>query len=147
MTRQPLFPGRDYVHQLRFMTELIGSPDAASLGFLTSDKLIMQEDMLDNFLSTQVDEALSHPYLTPLHEINEEPVCPRYGSGGTQTSTFAQSTQKLPQHFHIPGVFGSSLLCPQFLEKKNYIYFSVYDVCYSVKPNLLSLNTISPIPP
>lgn len=23
------------------------------------------------------DEALCHPYLAPLHEINEEPVCPR----------------------------------------------------------------------
>ncbi|KVH91118.1 Essential protein Yae1, N-terminal [Cynara cardunculus var. scolymus] len=37
MTRQPLFPGRDYVHQLRLITELIGSPDDASLGFLRSD--------------------------------------------------------------------------------------------------------------
>lgn len=24
-----------------------------------------------------VDEALCHPYLAPLHNINEEPVCPR----------------------------------------------------------------------
>ncbi|XP_028072796.1 mitogen-activated protein kinase homolog MMK2-like [Camellia sinensis] len=37
MTRQPLFPGRDYVHQLRLITELIGLPDDASLGFLRSD--------------------------------------------------------------------------------------------------------------
>ncbi|WRX09084.1 Protein kinase domain - like 10 [Theobroma cacao] len=37
MTRQPLFPGRDYVHQLRLITELIGSPDDSSLGFLRSD--------------------------------------------------------------------------------------------------------------
>ncbi|KAI5439975.1 Mitogen-activated protein kinase 4, variant 2 [Lathyrus oleraceus] len=37
MTRQPLFPGKDYVHQLRLITELIGSPDESSLGFLRSE--------------------------------------------------------------------------------------------------------------
>ncbi|KAJ6388613.1 hypothetical protein OIU77_027051 [Salix suchowensis] len=37
MTREPLFPGKDYVHQLRLITELIGSPDDASLGFLRSN--------------------------------------------------------------------------------------------------------------
>lgn len=37
MTRQPLFPGKDYVYQLRLITELIGSPDNSSLGFLRSE--------------------------------------------------------------------------------------------------------------
>ncbi|KAL2902672.1 Mitogen-activated protein kinase 2 [Bienertia sinuspersici] len=37
MTREPLFPGKDYVHQLRLITELIGSPDDSSLGFLRSN--------------------------------------------------------------------------------------------------------------
>ncbi|KAK4365415.1 hypothetical protein RND71_016773 [Anisodus tanguticus] len=37
MTREPLFPGKDYVHQLRLITELLGSPDDASLQFLRSD--------------------------------------------------------------------------------------------------------------
>uniref|UniRef100_A0A0D3B6Y3 Protein kinase domain-containing protein n=1 Tax=Brassica oleracea var. oleracea TaxID=109376 RepID=A0A0D3B6Y3_BRAOL len=37
MTGQPLFPGKDYVHQLRLITELVGSPDNSSLGFLRSD--------------------------------------------------------------------------------------------------------------
>ncbi|XP_010513793.2 PREDICTED: mitogen-activated protein kinase 5-like, partial [Camelina sativa] len=32
MTREPLFPGKDYVHQFKLITELIGSPDGASLG-------------------------------------------------------------------------------------------------------------------
>nr|GEW39004.1 mitogen-activated protein kinase homolog MMK2 [Tanacetum cinerariifolium] len=106
MTRQPLFPGRDYVHQLRLITELIGSPDDASLGFLRSDnarRYVRQlpqyprqqfsarfqntspgaVDLLEKMLifdpnrRITVDEALSHPYLAPLHEINEEPVCPR----------------------------------------------------------------------
>ncbi|KAJ9555980.1 hypothetical protein OSB04_010594 [Centaurea solstitialis] len=106
MTRQPLFPGKDYVHQLRLITKLIGSPDDASLGFLRSDNarryvrqlpqyprqqfssrfpntspgaLDLLEKMLvfDPNRRITVDEALCHPYLAPLHEINEEPVCPR----------------------------------------------------------------------
>ncbi|KAL1355776.1 hypothetical protein HN51_007763 [Arachis hypogaea] len=106
MTREPLFPGKDYVHQLRLITELIGSPDDASLGFLRSenakryvrqlpqcrkqkfsarfpnmsaDALDLLEKMLifDPNKRITVDEALSHPYLSSLHDINDEPVGPR----------------------------------------------------------------------
>ncbi|KAL6323187.1 hypothetical protein AAG906_027467 [Vitis piasezkii] len=106
MTRQPLFPGRDYVHQLRLITELIGSPDDSSLGFLRSDnarRYVRQLpqyprqqfqarfpnmspgaiDLLEKMLvfdpnrRITVEGALCHPYLAPLHDINEEPVCPR----------------------------------------------------------------------
>ncbi|KAF2315275.1 hypothetical protein GH714_038668 [Hevea brasiliensis] len=121
MTRQPLFPGKDYVHQLRLITELIGSPDDSSLGFLRSDnarRYVRQlpqyprqnfaarfpnmspgaVDLLEQMLVfdpnrritdfssffffflpswwSEVDGALRHPYLAPLHDINEEPVCP-----------------------------------------------------------------------
>nr|AAN75065.2 mitogen-activated protein kinase [Malus micromalus] len=105
MTRKPLFPGKDYVHQLRLITELLGSPDDSSLGFLRSDnaRRYVRElpqypkrsfslgfpnmspssiDLLEKMLifdpnrRITVDEALSHPYLAPLHDINEEPVCP-----------------------------------------------------------------------
>ncbi|CAL9213314.1 unnamed protein product [Arabidopsis halleri] len=106
MTREPLFPGRDYVQQLRLITELIGSPDDSSLGFLRSDNArryvrqlpqyprqnfaarfpnmsVNAVDLLQKMLvfdpnrRITVDEALSHPYLAPLHENNEEPVCVR----------------------------------------------------------------------
>ncbi|KAL5052945.1 hypothetical protein RYX36_033627 [Vicia faba] len=106
MTREPLFPGKDYVHQLRLITELIGSPDDASLGFLRSDNArryfrqfqqyrkqkfssrfpnMLPEalDLLEKMLifdpnkRITVDEALCHPYLSSLHNTNEEPVCPR----------------------------------------------------------------------
>ncbi|KAL2330247.1 hypothetical protein Fmac_017828 [Flemingia macrophylla] len=104
ITRQPLFPGKDYVHQLRLITELIGSPDDTSLGFLRSDnarRYVRQlpqyprqqfaarfpsmspgaVDLLEKMLvfdpnrRITVDAALRHPYLAPLHDINEEPVC------------------------------------------------------------------------
>ncbi|PON62378.1 Serine/threonine protein kinase [Parasponia andersonii] len=103
--REPLFPGRDYVQQLILITELLGSPDDSDLGFLRSDnarKYVKQlphvskqsfaqkfpnvspeaidlaEKMLvfDPCKRITVDEALNHPYLSSLHEINEEPTCP-----------------------------------------------------------------------
>ncbi|KAI3422713.1 Mitogen-activated protein kinase [Psidium guajava] len=105
-TREPLFPGKDYVHQLRLITELIGSPDDASLGFLRSNnarRYVRQlpqyrkqqfpmrfpnmspaaTDLLEKMLvfdpnkRITVDEALCHPYLSSLHDANDEPVCPR----------------------------------------------------------------------
>ncbi|KMZ65556.1 hypothetical protein ZOSMA_31G01470 [Zostera marina] len=103
-TRTALFPGKDYVHQLRLITELIGSPDESSLGFLRSNnarRYVRQLpqypkqnlkakfpnmssgaiDLLEKMLvfdpskRITVDEALCHPYLSPLHDINDEPVC------------------------------------------------------------------------
>ncbi|KAL2595084.1 hypothetical protein AAZV13_11G019900 [Glycine max] len=105
MTREPLFPGKDYVHQLRLITELLGSPVDASLGFLqsenakryvrqlpqyrkqnfsarfpnmSSEALDLLEKMLifDPIKRITVDEALCHPYLSSLHDINDEPVGP-----------------------------------------------------------------------
>ncbi|KAF3648079.1 Mitogen-activated protein kinase 4 [Capsicum annuum] len=123
MTRQPLFPGKDYVHQLRLITELIGSPDDASLGFLRSDnarRYVRQlpqyprqqfaarfpnsspgaVDLLEKMLvfdpskRVTVDEALCHPYLAPLHDINEEPVCPRPFSFDFEQPSFTEENIK-----------------------------------------------------
>ncbi|KAL2892182.1 Mitogen-activated protein kinase-like protein MMK2 [Bienertia sinuspersici] len=97
MTREPLFPGKDY---------LIGSPDESSIGFLQCEnarRYVRQLpqyprqqfsakfqnasplaiDLLEKMLvfdpskRITVTEALCHPYLAPLHDINEEPVCPQ----------------------------------------------------------------------
>ncbi|KAJ1384032.1 Serine/threonine-protein kinase, active site [Sesbania bispinosa] len=103
--REPLFPGKDYVQQLALITELLGSPNDSDLGFLRSDnakKYVKQlphvekqpfsqrfpdvsslaidlaEKMLvfDPSKRITVEEALNHPYMSSLHEINEEPTCP-----------------------------------------------------------------------
>ncbi|GMI81820.1 hypothetical protein like AT1G07880 [Hibiscus trionum] len=102
--REPLFAGKDYVQQLGLITQLLGSPEDSDLGFLGSDnarKYVKQlprfpkqpfaekfpdvspvaidlaEKMLvfDPSKRITVDEALNHPYLSSLHEINEEPTC------------------------------------------------------------------------
>ncbi|KAL3833460.1 hypothetical protein ACJIZ3_008196 [Penstemon smallii] len=106
LTKEPLFPGKDYVHQLRLITELLGTPDETSLKFLRSDNARryvkqlplypkqqlsvrfpsmspMALDLLGKMLvfdPTQritVDEALCHPYLSSLHDINDEPISSR----------------------------------------------------------------------
>nr|GMD12481.1 mitogen-activated protein kinase homolog NTF6 [Ipomoea batatas] len=103
--REPLFPGRDYVQQLALITELLGTPEDSDLGFLRSDNarryvkqlphvpkqpfsqkfpdvsalaIDLAEQMLvfDPAKRITVEDALNHPFLSSLHEINEEPICP-----------------------------------------------------------------------
>ncbi|KAL2642356.1 hypothetical protein R1flu_009943 [Riccia fluitans] len=104
LNREPLFPGRDYVQQLKLITELIGSPDDSDLGFLKSENarrymqqlmrypkqplgrkypsmnpaavdLIERMLVFDPYKRITVEQALSHPYLASLHDINDEPAC------------------------------------------------------------------------
>ncbi|OIV99356.1 hypothetical protein TanjilG_17166 [Lupinus angustifolius] len=87
------------------LIKLLGSPDDSDLGFLRSDnakKYVKQLPHVEKQLFAQrfpdmsplaidlaekmlvfnpskrmtVEEALNHPYLSSLHEINEEPTCP-----------------------------------------------------------------------
>ncbi|RVX04191.1 Mitogen-activated protein kinase 4 [Vitis vinifera] len=138
MTREPLFPGKDYVHQLRLITEPIWlrtttifffgvtasrSPDDASLGFLRSNnarRYVRQlpqypkqqisarfpnmspsaVDLLEKMLvfdptkRITVDEALCHPYLSSLHDINDEPVCPSPFSFDFEQSSITEENIK-----------------------------------------------------
>ncbi|KAJ8620906.1 hypothetical protein MRB53_029435 [Persea americana] len=104
MNKQPLFPGRDHVHQMHLLTELIGTPTEAELGFLRSEdarrylkqlpyhprKSLSQafphvhpvaSDLVERMLTFDptkritVEEALAHPYLARLHDIADEPIC------------------------------------------------------------------------
>lgn len=122
-TRRPLFPGRDYVHQLRLITELLGSPDDSSLGFLRNNTALRyvrqipqypRQDFSEKFHGMNpealdlmkrmlvfdpskritVDEALRHPYLAPLHSINEEPTCPNPFSFDFEQPSFTEEDIK-----------------------------------------------------
>eukprot|EP00252_Welwitschia_mirabilis_P022037 TRINITY_DN582_c0_g1_i1.p1 TRINITY_DN582_c0_g1~~TRINITY_DN582_c0_g1_i1.p1 ORF type:complete len:405 (-),score=58.27 TRINITY_DN582_c0_g1_i1:515-1729(-) len=104
MNRRPLFPGKDHVHQLRLLTELIGTPTEADLEFIHGDNaktfirqmpqysrqpftakfphvcplaLDLCEGMLtfDPTKRISVEDALAHPYLTSLHDASDEPIC------------------------------------------------------------------------
>ncbi|EOA24229.1 hypothetical protein CARUB_v10017466mg [Capsella rubella] len=104
MNRKPLFPGKDHVHQMRLLTELLGTPTEADLGFTHNEdakryirqlpsfprqplaKLFshvnpMAIDLVDRMLTFDpnrritVEEALNHQYLAKLHDPSDEPIC------------------------------------------------------------------------
>ncbi|CAA3020662.1 mitogen-activated kinase homolog MMK1 [Olea europaea subsp. europaea] len=103
MDRKPLFPGRDHVHQLRLLMELIGTPSEAELEFLNENaKRYIRNlpphprqrftekfpqvhplaiDLIEKMLTFDprkritVEDALAHPYLNSLHDISDEPIC------------------------------------------------------------------------
>lgn len=105
--RKPLFPGRDYMHQLGLVINVIGSPSAADLEHIHAERarrfietrlskiepvnladLFPQAtpvllDLLSRMLifnpkrRITVEDALAHPYLENLHDPEDEPVCSR----------------------------------------------------------------------
>ncbi|KAK4359605.1 hypothetical protein RND71_021834 [Anisodus tanguticus] len=103
MDRKPLFSGRDHVHQLRLIMEMIGTPSEAEMEFLNENakRYIRQLplyrrqsftekfphvnpaaiDLVEKMLTFDprrritVEDALAHPYLTSLHDISDEPIC------------------------------------------------------------------------
>ncbi|GFZ16451.1 mitogen-activated protein kinase 12 [Actinidia rufa] len=120
-TREPLFPGRDYVQQLRLITEV--HPMKPAFGFLRSDnarRYIKQfprypkqqfssrfpnmsplaVDLLEKMLvfdpskRVTVDEALCHPYLSSLHDINDEPICTNPFSFDFEQPSFTEENIK-----------------------------------------------------
>ncbi|KHN05707.1 Mitogen-activated protein kinase 3 [Glycine soja] len=104
MNKKPLFPGKDHVHQMRLLTELLGTPTEADLGLVKNEdarRYIRQLpqyprqplaqvfphvhpaaiDLVDKMLTVDptkritVEEALAHPYLEKLHDVADEPIC------------------------------------------------------------------------
>lgn len=106
LRRKPLFPGSDYIQQLHLVTDVIGTPSDSDLASINSDKArtyvknnLMNKprksmvelfpnasellrDLLEKMLvfdpkkRITVEEALQHPYLTSLHDPEDEPLCP-----------------------------------------------------------------------
>ncbi|KAK4764070.1 hypothetical protein SAY87_013508 [Trapa incisa] len=104
MNKKPLFPGKDHVHQMRLLIELLGTPADTDLGFVRNEearryvkqlpKHPRQQlssvfphvhpqaiDLVDRMLTFDpsrritVEEALAHPYLARLHDASDEPTC------------------------------------------------------------------------
>ncbi|KAG8387738.1 hypothetical protein BUALT_Bualt02G0052600 [Buddleja alternifolia] len=104
MNRKPLFAGKDHVHQMHLLIELLGTPTDADLDFTRNEdarRYIRQlprhprqnlvkafphvnplaVDLIDKMLTVNptkritVEAALEHPYLARLHDVADEPVC------------------------------------------------------------------------
>eukprot|EP00163_Fabomonas_tropica_P015166 TRINITY_DN2770_c0_g1_i2.p1 TRINITY_DN2770_c0_g1~~TRINITY_DN2770_c0_g1_i2.p1 ORF type:complete len:369 (+),score=75.72 TRINITY_DN2770_c0_g1_i2:386-1492(+) len=102
--RKALFPGKDYIHQLNLITDVIGSPteeDIANIGSEKARNYIRSMpykvkipfgkiypnaspaalDLLDKMLTfdprkrISTEECLAHPYLSALHDPTDEPTC------------------------------------------------------------------------
>ncbi|SPQ93705.1 unnamed protein product (mitochondrion) [Plasmodiophora brassicae] len=100
--RRPLFQGRDYMHQLHLITDVLGTPSFADTEYIASPKakeyirslpikprIPLQSlypgapadalDLLQKMLMfspekrISVDEALTHPFLASLHDPTDEP--------------------------------------------------------------------------
>jgi len=100
--RKPLFPGKDFIHQMRLIIETLGSPEEHDMNFMTStyarryisslprkSKLDFAQlypnanplaiDLLEKMLvfnperRINVVDALAHPYLASLHDPAMEP--------------------------------------------------------------------------
>ncbi|KAF4031673.1 Protein kinase domain [Phytophthora infestans] len=103
--RRPLFPGHDYLHQLKIIMDVVGSPLEDSLDFITNPKakrFILRQpkkpkvplssvypratpqclDLLEKMLvfdprkRITIQEALAHPYLSLVRDRTVERTCP-----------------------------------------------------------------------
>lgn len=103
--RKPIFPGKDYLHQLKLILSIIGTPAEVDLHFIpneTARSFIRSQvytprvslgklypnanplavDLIDKMLvfdprkRITVIEALNHPYLAMLHDESLEPIAP-----------------------------------------------------------------------
>ena len=103
LTGEPLFPGKDHVHQFSIITELLGTPPEEVINTICSENTLrfVQSlpkrervpftqrfphtdpealDLLERMLVFDVNtritagDALTHPYLQPYHNPDDEPV-------------------------------------------------------------------------
>jgi serine/threonine protein kinase len=104
LATKPLFQGDDYLHQLRVITSILGSPSEADLDFVKGSRarafmaklsVVPRREWGEVFPSADpvgldllgkmlifnpskritAEEALEHPYFASLHSPEDEPVC------------------------------------------------------------------------
>uniref|UniRef100_A0A7S0ZER1 Mitogen-activated protein kinase n=1 Tax=Timspurckia oligopyrenoides TaxID=708627 RepID=A0A7S0ZER1_9RHOD len=102
--RKPLFPGKDYIHQINLITDILGTPSAEDMQHIHSERarrfveslpqkagvpldrlfpnaspeavdLLSRVLVFDPAKRISVEEALTHPYLASLHDPEDEPFC------------------------------------------------------------------------
>eukprot|EP01025_Chloroclados_australasicus_P012256 TRINITY_DN15619_c0_g1_i1.p4 TRINITY_DN15619_c0_g1~~TRINITY_DN15619_c0_g1_i1.p4 ORF type:complete len:175 (-),score=25.40 TRINITY_DN15619_c0_g1_i1:289-813(-) len=104
LQRKPLFPGKDYLNQIKLIIQMLGTPSDQDLSFLASSKAKaylksqygMRKDFKRHFVNANpkaldlldrmlkfdprkrisVEQALKHPYLAPLHDPSNEANAP-----------------------------------------------------------------------
>ncbi len=103
--RKVLFPGANHLNQLDLITSIIGSPVEKQIKGCARGKEYMKNlpykpkqswqklfpqasakalDLLEKMLKFDPDErisvedALAHPYLQSMHDIEDEPTCPKF---------------------------------------------------------------------
>ncbi|GMH90698.1 hypothetical protein TrVE_jg5980 [Triparma verrucosa] len=106
LLRKPLFPGNDYIHQLKLITQFVGTPTSEEIWFVTNEKarrfmmglpksaptdprkhfpgadagacdLLKRMLVLDPSARITVNEALAHEYLAPIRDEAFETVAKR----------------------------------------------------------------------
>ncbi|KAB5520530.1 hypothetical protein DKX38_024849 [Salix brachista] len=60
MNRKPLFPGKDNVHQMRLLTELLGTPNESDLGFVRNENARRYIRQLDSRPRRSLAELFPH---------------------------------------------------------------------------------------
>ncbi|KAL4448281.1 hypothetical protein ABPG75_005500 [Micractinium tetrahymenae] len=105
LQRRPLFPGKDYIDQLKLIIKTLGTPSDEELGFISAPKARayikalatveradlsklfpgaspLAVDLLGRMLQfdprrrISVEQALAHPWLAQLHDEGAEPAAP-----------------------------------------------------------------------
>uniref|UniRef100_A0A8C4I937 mitogen-activated protein kinase n=1 Tax=Dicentrarchus labrax TaxID=13489 RepID=A0A8C4I937_DICLA len=77
LNRKVLFPGTDYIDQLKRIMEVVGTPTPDLLKKISVD-LLKRMLVLDCDGRISASEALSHPYFSQYHDPDDEPEAPPY---------------------------------------------------------------------
>eukprot|EP01062_Namystynia_karyoxenos_P036426 TRINITY_DN2652_c0_g6_i1.p1 TRINITY_DN2652_c0_g6~~TRINITY_DN2652_c0_g6_i1.p1 ORF type:complete len:399 (+),score=143.71 TRINITY_DN2652_c0_g6_i1:89-1198(+) len=106
VNRKPLFPGRDYINQLKLITDVLGQPTAEDTRGIKSEEAVRYLRSMKDKKSVPFDQVLpgatplavqflermlhfdpekrdtaakllEHPYLAQLHDADDEPACER----------------------------------------------------------------------